>query len=69
MAAKNGIKIVIGLVPLFLLAAFIESFFTRYTQMPTFLSATVLTLSFAFVVWYFIIYPQIINRKQINGTT
>jgi uncharacterized membrane protein SpoIIM required for sporulation len=69
MAAKNGIKIVIGLVPLFLLAAFIESFFTRYTQMPTFLSAAVLILSFAFVVWYFIIYPQIINRKQINGTT
>jgi uncharacterized membrane protein SpoIIM required for sporulation len=68
-AAKNGIKIVIGLVPLFLIAAFIESFFTRYTQMPKFLSATVLITSFAFVIWYFIIYPYLINKKHINGTT
>ena len=68
-AAKNGIKIVIGLVPLFLIAAFIESFFTRYTQMPTYLSATVLITSFAFVIWYFIIYPYLIHNKQINGTT
>jgi uncharacterized membrane protein SpoIIM required for sporulation len=69
LAAKNGIKIVIGLVPLFLLAAFIESFFTRYTQMPIYISATVLLLSFAFVVWYFIIYPIKVNTKQIHGTT
>ena len=68
-AAKNGIKIVIGLVPLFLIAAFIESFFTRYTQMPTYLSATILITSFAFVIWYFIIYPYLIHNKQINGTT
>jgi hypothetical protein len=37
--------------------------------MPIYISATVLLLSFAFVVWYFIIYPIKVNTKQIHGTT
>ena len=32
--AKQGVKIVIGLVPVFIVAGFLESFVTRYSQMP-----------------------------------
>jgi uncharacterized membrane protein SpoIIM required for sporulation len=32
--AKDGIKIMIGLVPIFIAAAFLEGFITRYTSMP-----------------------------------
>ncbi|MDW8466107.1 MAG: stage II sporulation protein M [Chloroherpetonaceae bacterium] len=36
--AKRGVKIIIGLVPIFAAAGFLESFVTRYTEMPIFLS-------------------------------
>ncbi|MEO5997354.1 MAG: stage II sporulation protein M [Chitinophagaceae bacterium] len=63
---RDGIKIVFGLVPIFLLAAFIESFVTRYTGMPFWLSYTILIFSLAFMVWYFIIYPILLHKKIDN---
>ena len=32
--AKDGLKIVLGLIPIFIVAAFFESFVTRHTEMP-----------------------------------
>ena len=61
--AKQGVKIIIGLVPVFITAAFFEGFVTRYTQMPMWLSLTIILTSLAFVVWYFIIYPIQLNKK------
>ncbi len=58
-AAKDGMKIMIGLVPIFIVAALLESFVTRYSTnlMPAWMSAIVLLLSAAFIGWYFIFYP------------
>lgn len=56
--AKDGIKIMVGLVPIFLVAAFFEGFVTRYTGMPLPLSISILVLSAAFIIWYFVIYPK-----------
>ncbi len=55
--AKDGIKITIGLVPVFLVAAFFESYLTRHTEMPVWASLLVLGSSLAFIVGYFIVYP------------
>lgn len=60
---KDGLKIVIGLVPVFLAAAFLEGFVTRYTEMPVWLSTSILGGSLAFIVWYFIIYPIRLHRR------
>src|SRR3954469_19915592 len=60
---KDGLKIVIGLIPLFLTAAFFESFVTRYTEMPLWTSFSILVGSLAFIVWYFIIYPVQLHRR------
>jgi uncharacterized membrane protein SpoIIM required for sporulation len=60
---KDGLKIVIGLLPVFLTAAFLESFVTRHTEMPLWLSLSVLGGSFAFIAWYFVIYPIRIHQK------
>lgn len=62
-AGKDGIKIIIGLVPVFITAAFIESFITRYTEMPLWLSASILGLSLFFIIYYFIWYPQFLHRR------
>jgi hypothetical protein len=49
---------VVSLVPVFITAGFLESFVTRHTGMPVFLSLTIILGSLAFVVWYFLIYPN-----------
>jgi uncharacterized membrane protein SpoIIM required for sporulation len=61
--AKDGIKMMIGLVPVFVIAAFLEGFVTRYAQMPVWLSLFILTVSAGFIIWYFIIYPVRLSEK------
>lgn len=61
--AKDGVKIVIGLMPVFAIAAFIEGYITRHYRMPIVLSLTLLTACGAFVIWYFIIYPIQVQQK------
>jgi uncharacterized membrane protein SpoIIM required for sporulation len=62
--AKDGLKIAIGLIPIFLIAAFFEGFVTRHTEMPAGISVTILLASLTFIVWYVIIYPKILNQKS-----
>ena len=61
--AKQGVKIVIGLIPIFICAGFLESFVTRYSQMPMWLSLTIIICSLVFIIWYFIIYPIQLNKS------
>jgi uncharacterized membrane protein SpoIIM required for sporulation len=58
-SAKQGLKIVVGLVPVFLTAAFLEGFVTRYTGMPAALSLAIIGLSLCFVIGYFGVYPAL----------
>ena len=64
--AKDGLKIVIGLIPIFIVAAFFESVVTRHTEMPLGLSLLILLSSAAFMIWYVFIYPIKIQRKQVT---
>jgi uncharacterized membrane protein SpoIIM required for sporulation len=63
-AAKDGVKIIIGLVPIFIVAAFFEGFITRYTEMPVALSILILTSSLAFILWYYVFYPKKVFKKM-----
>jgi hypothetical protein len=54
----------IGLVPIFVTAAFLEGFVTRYSKMPVWLSLSILISSAVFIIWYFVIYPIRITSKQ-----
>lgn len=68
--AKDGVKIVIGLMPVFMMAAFFEGFVTRHYRMPLPLSLSLLSISALFIIWYFIIYPIRLQRflkKQKGG--
>lgn len=66
---KKGIKIIIGIFPLFMAAGFLEGFITRHTNMPNWLSLTIIFGSLIFVIWYFVIYPiQLFRRdKKLNN--
>ena len=61
--AKNGVKIVVGLVPLFIIAGFLESFVTRLTEMPDIGKYFIIAISAFFILYYFVIYPIKIYRN------
>ncbi len=67
--AKDGVKIVVGLVPIFILAAFIEGFITRYYKMPLWMSLSFLFVCAVFIACYFIIFPAILYRRKLLNQT
>ncbi len=60
--ASRGLKIIVGLVPVFVLAAVLEGVVTRRTEMPLWASLLVIGGSFAFIVGYFVILPFLRSR-------
>ena len=64
--AKDGLKMMVGLVPIFIVAASLEGFVTRYSAMPIWLSLFILVGSLTFIIWYFVIYPVKVNKKMIS---
>jgi uncharacterized membrane protein SpoIIM required for sporulation len=61
--AKDGVKMVIGLVPVFVLAAYFEGLFTRLYNDISILTTAIVSLSVIFVIGYFIVYPIWLSRK------
>jgi uncharacterized membrane protein SpoIIM required for sporulation len=69
ISAKDGVKIIVGLIPLFVVAGFLESFVTRFTQMPIFINLIIIFSSLSFIIWYVIIYPFKLNKRENNEFT
>jgi len=61
--AKDGVKIIISLIPVFIVAALFESYVTRHTEMPVFMSIVILSASLAFILWYYAAYPRKVYRR------
>ena len=64
MALKKGLKVVIGLVPVFILAGFLEGFVTRMTDMPVLFKIAIILGSAIFIFIYFIFIPL---KIKLNG--
>jgi uncharacterized membrane protein SpoIIM required for sporulation len=62
-AAKNGTKLIFGLIPVVMMAAFFESYITRLSGMPLIVNALIILGSAAFIIWYFVIYPIRLSKK------
>ncbi len=70
---KDAAKILVCLVPVFIVAAFFESYVTHLmsqtfdsennTGMPVWASVLILAVSAGFIVWYFIILPIRLHKK------
>ena len=61
--AKDGSMMVGGLVPFFIIAAFIESFITRNYQESLLLDWIIIGASILLIITYFFMYPSYVNRK------
>ncbi|CAN5329731.1 hypothetical protein BH09BAC1_BH09BAC1_04680 [soil metagenome] len=63
-SARRGLKIIVGILPLFVIAGFIESFITRYTSAPLILRGAIILISLLFILFYYVYYPY---RKTKMG--
>lgn len=61
--AIKGLKIVMGLIPFFILAGFIESFITRYAFMHWGIKTAIIGASALLMIYYFILYPIQLKRN------
>ncbi len=61
---KEGVKIVISTIPFFIIAGFLEGFVTRQTQMSDTLAIFIIASSLALILYYYIIYPIQLHKKQ-----
>jgi uncharacterized membrane protein SpoIIM required for sporulation len=62
--AMRGSKMVLGLVPVFIIAGFLESFITRYTQAPYAVRFGIIFASLASIIFYFYLYPLHLLKNQ-----
>ncbi len=58
LSARDGLKIMLGLIPLFIIAGFLEGYLTRHTELPDAVRGLFIILCFAFIIWYYVIYPR-----------
>ena len=65
LSMRRGLKIFIGLIPVFVLAAFFEGYLTRYTETPSALRFMFILSSLAFVLWYFVWLPW--HKKRVGA--
>ncbi len=64
ISARRGLKLMMGIAPIIILAGFIEGYLTRYTQTPDFIRALFILVCLFFIIGYFVILPVV---KARNG--
>lgn len=62
--SKLALKMFVGLVPLIIVAGFIESYISRFATMPVWLAWSIILGSLWFVLWYFVFYPRKLGLAQ-----
>ncbi len=65
--ARESVKIIIGLVPVFIVAGFLESYVTRYSHVSVVPALFIISFSAAFVLFYFVYYPYKLHKNLSNG--
>jgi uncharacterized membrane protein SpoIIM required for sporulation len=62
-SARRGLKIMLGITPVFILAGFIEGYVTRFTEMPDWVRLLFIVSCLLFVLIYFVWYPWMLARR------
>jgi len=64
MAAKQAMIIILGTVPLFIIAGLLESYVTRETGLPDVIRAGIIIISFLFIIAMWVILPWRVSRSS-----
>jgi len=63
ISAMRSLKLMLGIAPILVIAGLIESFLTRYTEVPDALRLFLILCSALFILGYFVYYPWLKSRK------
>lgn len=63
-SSRRGITILVATVPFTILAAIIESFITRYTEIPNVVRGSFIVACFLVTLWYFVVYPLYLSKRN-----
>lgn len=63
---RKGAMVLMIAVPFVLFAAFVESFLTRYTDLPNPVRLIFILINLFIMLYYFVIYPYIKYRKSVD---
>lgn len=63
-SARDGLRIMLGTVPLFVVAGFLEGYVTRQTEVPDALRLLFILGCFAFIGWYYVVYPRRVAARN-----
>ena len=65
VAFREGVSLLLGTVPFFIAAGFIEGFITRYyNQMPLWINMLIILGSLSVISFYFLVYPIVKHTKN-----
>lgn len=61
---KRAIKLLLAIIPIIVIAAILESYVTHlYQDLPDVVRLLIILASFAYIIWYFILYPMNVENK------
>lgn len=63
IGAQRGLRILMGIFPVTIMAGIIEGYETRYTDVPDLLRLAVIVASLSFIIYYYVIYPRKVARS------
>jgi len=63
-AGKRGTIIIMGLIPMFVIAGFLESFVTRHTEWHVLIKGSIILTSLLLIVGYFVVWPIILYKPK-----
>lgn len=66
ISSKRALRILLGTVPLFIIAGLLESFVTRLTGLPTIVKVMIIAFSFLLVLTMYVFYPYYYKKKVAN---
>lgn len=67
LSARRGLKIYLALVPVFLMAGFIEGYLTRQTDTPDAIRLGFILVCLAFILGYFVVFPWLKAKRGFDS--
>lgn len=66
IAAMRALRIILGVIPLFVIAGILESFVTRQTELPTIVKVAIIGLSALLIITMWIAYPWYYHKNNLG---
>jgi uncharacterized membrane protein SpoIIM required for sporulation len=68
ISARRGMNMLLGTLPIFVVAGFLEGYVTRHTEMPDEVKWAIILISLSIILGYFVIYPfRVAKRTHFDG--